>query len=143
MLVACRMALVTHLAGPLFPQGVGLGRSRLCSCLRAAAESGNGRLQPASACSQPDALAARVHQTPEQDIGIRKRQLLVVSVSAGADSVALLRLLLAVQEHWKLRLHVLHFNHGLRDEADAEEAFVCALSAEHALPCHVYRLPRN
>ena len=67
-----------------------------------------------------------------------------VSVSGGADSVALLRLLLALNgddaAEWRLDLHVLHFNHALRPEAAAEEEFVRALAAQHGLPVHVRRL---
>jgi len=68
-------------------------------------------------------------------------QTLVVSVSGGCDSVALLRLLLVLQPAWRLRLHVLHFNHALRPESEEEEAFVRELAATHSLPVHVRRLP--
>ena len=65
-------------------------------------------------------------------------------MSGGADSVALLRLLLALNgddaAEWRLDLHVLHFNHALRPEAAAEEEFVRALAAQHGLPVHVRRL---
>ena len=75
---------------------------------------------------------------------VRRDDLLVVSVSGGADSVALLRLLLALNgddaAEWRLDLHVLHFNHALRPEAAAEEEFVRALAAQHGLPVHVRRL---
>ena len=65
---------------------------------------------------------------------------LLVSVSGGADSVALLRVLLALNARWRWRLQAVHFNHGLRAEADAEEAFVRSLAAEHSVPLHVRRL---
>ncbi|MSQ13817.1 MAG: tRNA lysidine(34) synthetase TilS [Dehalococcoidia bacterium] len=54
---------------------------------------------------------------------------LVVAVSGGPDSMALLALLAELREPCGLRLHVAHLNHGLRLEADGDERFV----AEHAL----------
>jgi len=61
----------------------------------------------------------------------------VVAVSGGADSVALLYLLdelrAAVYPH--LQLHVAHFNHQLRgEEADADEEFVRELAERLRLP---------
>jgi tRNA(Ile)-lysidine synthase len=82
-----------------------------------------------------------VHAALDRHIGVVPDQALVVSVSGGCDSVALLRLLLALQPRFQHRLHVLHFNHALRPEADQEEAFVRALAADHELPVHVRRLP--
>jgi hypothetical protein len=38
----------------------------------------------------------------------------ITCVSGGVDSVALLLALRAVSPDWQLRIHVLHFNHGLR-----------------------------
>ena len=86
-------------------------------------------------------LLPRVHTALSRDIGATPGQRLVVSVSGGCDSVALLHLLLALQPRWRLRLHVLHFNHGLRPESGDEEAFVHALAERHSLPVHVRRLP--
>ena len=68
-------------------------------------------------------------------------QLLIVSVSGGADSVALLHLLVSLRTKWSLRLHVLHFNHALRKEAPEEEKFVRALAQQFKLPFHVRRQP--
>ena len=69
----------------------------------------------------PDAIAAFAHLTGPG----------VVAVSGGADSVALLRALLEVGVG---PLSVAHFHHQLRDEADADAAFVRDLAAAHALP---------
>ena len=41
---------------------------------------------------------------------------IVVAVSGGADSVALLDVLSALREEWRLALHVAHLNHGLRGQ---------------------------
>jgi len=60
-----------------------------------------------------------------------------VAVSGGADSVALLRLLLELRSALGIVLSVVHFNHMLRGEAsDADEQFVAALARAHALEIH-------
>lgn len=70
---------------------------------------------------------------------IQKGDRVLVAVSGGADSVALLRLLLMVQSHYGVQLAVFHLNHQLRgQEADADQAFVQALCDAYDLPCHSY-----
>ena len=50
---------------------------------------------------------------------------IVAGVSGGADSVCLLRLLCELREQYRLGIHVVHVNHGLRGrEADEDEEFV-------------------
>jgi len=57
-----------------------------------------------------------------------------VAVSGGADSVALLRLLLALRGKLAMVLSVVHFNHKLRGaESDEDERFVAALARLHKL----------
>ena len=70
--------------------------------------------------------------------GVQRGDRLLVAVSGGADSVALLLALhaLAAQRHWSLRLHVGHVNHHLRPEAAAEQQFVQQLAASLDLPFH-------
>jgi tRNA(Ile)-lysidine synthase len=74
---------------------------------------------------------------------IRKHRLLKagdrvgVAVSGGADSVALLRLLLEVAPELGIVLSVVHFNHKLRGEAsDEDERFVLELARRHGLEAH-------
>lgn len=65
---------------------------------------------------------------------------IVVAVSGGADSMALLHLLARVRTRWNppLNLTVAHFNHGLRPEAaKEEEAFVRQAAATLNVPIHV------
>lgn len=62
---------------------------------------------------------------------------LLVAVSGGPDSVALLHLLWRLKENLGVTLGVAHFHHGLRGpEAEAEAAFVAGLAARLGLPCH-------
>ena len=62
----------------------------------------------------------------------------LVAVSGGADSVALMRGLVRLKKTASGELHVAHLNHGLRgNEALADEAFVRKLSQSLGIPCHV------
>lgn len=63
----------------------------------------------------------------------------VVAVSGGADSVALLDILACLTE-FSLNLVVAHLNHSLRGaESDGDETFVRELAARYGLPCEVAR----
>ncbi len=60
-----------------------------------------------------------------------------VAVSGGADSVALLRLLLELRKDLGIVLSVVHFNHKLRGaESEADEKFVAELAQKHRLELH-------
>ena len=60
-----------------------------------------------------------------------------VGVSGGADSVALLLLLLELREKLGIVVSVAHLNHKLRAKAsDADERFVAKLAAKHGLTFH-------
>ena len=63
----------------------------------------------------------------------------VVAVSGGADSVALLDILSSIPD-MRLHLVVAHLNHSLRGtESDGDAAFVEQLAACYRLPCNVRR----
>jgi len=65
---------------------------------------------------------------------------LVIGVSGGPDSVALLHLFLRLRAAWQLELHVAHLHHGIRGaEADADATFVADLAARWGLPCTIER----
>lgn len=63
----------------------------------------------------------------------------LVAVSGGADSVALLRALAALRVAGPGRLVVAHFNHQLRPEAGDDERFVVELAKELGIECQVGR----
>ncbi|MBI1921055.1 MAG: tRNA lysidine(34) synthetase TilS [Geobacter sp.] len=72
----------------------------------------------------------------EHDL-FRKGERVVVAVSGGADSVALLDILASLEEY-RLQLVVAHLNHRLRGtESDGDEAFVRDLAARYGIPCEV------
>lgn len=72
--------------------------------------------------------------------GIRGERLLV-GVSGGADSVALLRGLIELSAEYSLELQPAHLNHGLRGRAsDADTEFVKQLSDRFQLPCEIGRV---
>ena len=63
---------------------------------------------------------------------------IVVAVSGGADSMALLDLLLHLQERLALSVHVAHFEHGIRGEASREDAdYVAAFCRTKGVACSV------
>lgn len=75
---------------------------------------------------------------------IRRRRLfqpgsrILVAVSGGPDSTALLCLLHGLQREWSLDLSVIHVNYGLRGtESDEDERFVRRLCRRLAVPCIV------
>ena len=75
---------------------------------------------------------------------IRKYEMLtqgdkvVVAVSGGPDSTALLHILNRLREEWNLSLTVAHFNHALRgSESDRDAAFVENLAKLLMLPYRV------
>ncbi|MCU1270917.1 MAG: tRNA(Ile)-lysidine synthetase-like protein [Acidobacteriaceae bacterium] len=79
---------------------------------------------------------------PAQSVAayIRKHDLLRpgdrvgIAVSAGADSVALLRLMLDLRDELGIVLSVVHFNHKLRGaDSDTDEQFVRELAESHGL----------
>jgi tRNA(Ile)-lysidine synthase len=54
----------------------------------------------------------------------------VVAVSGGPDSIALLKVLETLSDEYRLTLITAHLNHGLREDADREAKFVCEISKE-------------
>ena len=63
----------------------------------------------------------------------------LIGVSGGPDSVALVHLLLDRAPARRLHLGVAHLNHQLRDGADREEEFVRQLAGDIGLPFHGQR----
>lgn len=64
-------------------------------------------------------------------------QTLLIGVSGGADSVALLRLLCALRAEEGLSLYAVHVQHDLRANAGLDAEFVVSLCAALGVPCAV------
>jgi tRNA(Ile)-lysidine synthase len=62
---------------------------------------------------------------------------IIVGVSGGADSMALLHYLHKKKEKYHLNLQVAHVHHGIREDADKERDFVIAYCKSLGLPCAV------
>ena len=92
-----------------------------------------------SGCSL-DSLVVRVQETIRRHGMLRGGEAVLVAVSGGADSVALLDVLGALREALGLTLTVVHVHHGLRHEADAEADGVRALCERLGVACHVERV---
>ena len=89
---------------------------------------------------QPSALRGHLFVSLKKQEMVRPGDRVGVAVSGGADSVALLLLLLELREKLGIVLSVAHFNHKLRGKAsDADEKFVAKLAAKHGLAFHVER----
>lgn len=87
------------------------------------------------------ALIERVARTLVDRRMLEARRRIGIAVSGGADSVALLHLLLELAPRFALTLSVVHLNHCLRGAAsDADEQFVASLAARHHLPFHLARI---
>ncbi len=65
---------------------------------------------------------------------------LVVGVSGGPDSTALLASLVELQDDCHLELHVVHVDHGLRPESRGDAAYVRRLCARWNVPVTVRRM---
>ena len=90
-------------------------------------------------------LSAKVGDTIRKYGMFQRGDKVLVAVSGGADSVALLRLLADLREELGLALEVAHLEHGIRgDEAREDALFVARLAEEFSLPFHFRKvdLPR-
>jgi len=72
-------------------------------------------------------------------LGVERDARIVLAVSGGPDSIALLHGAASVAGVHGWRLHVGHLDHGLRRESVSDADFVAATASELALPCTVGR----
>ena len=85
-------------------------------------------------------MIERVVQTIRRHGMLVGGETVLVAVSGGADSMALLHTLKMLAPQWSLSLHVLHIHHGLRPESDGEAEFVERVARAWKLPVTVERL---
>lgn len=75
---------------------------------------------------------------------IAPHQGILIGLSGGADSVALLEVLCHMRKTWDLRLAAVHVHHGIRKEAQQDADFCEALCREHqvAFYCEYVDVPK-
>lgn len=85
-----------------------------------------------------DELTTTVTQALRDRCGVGPGDRILLALSGGADSVALLRALAAIagRREWKLDLHAIHVNHQLRPEAGQDAAFAADLCGKLQVMCH-------
>ncbi len=84
------------------------------------------------------ALAEQLLKTIRKQESVRAGDRVAVAVSGGADSVALLCLLLELRAELGIVLSVAHVNHKLRGhESDEDERFVTKVARQHGLDFHL------
>jgi len=91
----------------------------------------------------PRGLIQQLDQELHKSLLLPRRARLLLAVSGGADSVALLRLLHAINQsdYWQWTLIVAHIDHGIRGRAaQADASFTQKLAAAFKLPCVVKTL---
>jgi tRNA(Ile)-lysidine synthase len=97
-------------------------------------------MPPSSTPSDPDRLLATVQQTLAAHHMLVPGDRVLVGVSGGPDSMALLHLLSRLAPELKIRLGVAHLNHCLRGRsADRDAGAVNRAAAALNIPCHMGR----
>ena len=65
----------------------------------------------------------------------------LVAVSGGPDSVAMLHALHIVSSKLGISLHIAHLNHGIRgEESNSDQVFVCELAQQYGIPISTARV---
>lgn len=89
----------------------------------------------------PKSLIRNIEQTIQEQGLFSTGETIVVGVSGGADSVALLHILLELAPQRSWNISAAHVNHGLRgEEADEDEVFVRRLCEAWKVPLFVRRV---
>jgi tRNA(Ile)-lysidine synthase len=89
-------------------------------------------------------IEKKVHRTVDQTIRthrmVQNKDALLVAVSGGADSVALVYILRELAPKYSLQMAIAHLNHCLRQsESDRDEKFVADLAKKLELPIYAGR----
>lgn len=79
----------------------------------------------------------KVRETIEKYNMFQAGDKVVVAVSGGPDSLALLHALQELKGIWSLKLSVAHFNHRLRPEASEEARYVSSLADRLSVPVYI------
>lgn len=82
-------------------------------------------------------------KTIENNNLIKNGDRVLVGLSGGADSVYLLRALLAIKEEHNLSISAAHINHGIRETAKRDEDFVKDLCEKFSVPLFIDHVNMN
>ena len=82
-------------------------------------------------------LLQKFQATIERESLLPSGSNLILCVSGGSDSIALLHLCHQLSRLFRWQLYILHFHHGLREESDEEARFVRNLSQRLNLKFHL------
>jgi len=85
-------------------------------------------------------LLERVRATIDEHRMLSPGETILVAVSGGIDSVALLDLLQRLAPDYEASLHLAHLDHGLRRSSSGDARFVERLAEERDLPLRLSRL---
>lgn len=89
----------------------------------------------ASLTRQDALLALKVHRFVTQDLNVNIcGSSLLIALSGGLDSTALLVLLAALRQHGQFTLYAAHLDHGLRPESGADAEFCVKLCQSLNIP---------
>jgi tRNA(Ile)-lysidine synthase len=89
-------------------------------------------------------IETKVRETIARHSMLRGGERVLLAVSGGPDSTAMLSLIRALAEEMRLDLHVGHLDHGWRGAGGTRDAeFVRTMAARHGLPVTVGRIPAS
>lgn len=80
----------------------------------------------------------KAHEFMNRHHMITMRDSIVMGVSGGADSVAMLLVLSELKKEYNLSLFAVHVNHGIRKEAQSDADFVMKLCEIHGIPFYLF-----
>ncbi|WP_238154220.1 tRNA lysidine(34) synthetase TilS [Synechococcus elongatus] len=84
---------------------------------------------------------ARLHQLLQRRSLLPTRSRLLLAVSGGQDSLALVQLLRGLQPHWHWSLAIAHCDHGWRSDSAANAEHLRRLADQWQLPFYCQRSP--
>ena len=87
-----------------------------------------------------DCFVQRIHRFMLEHHMIQPEELVLVGVSGGVDSLALLHCLHVLRHEFNCSLHVAHLDHGIRPDSAADAEFVRKQADQLNLPVSVERI---
>jgi tRNA(Ile)-lysidine synthase len=89
-----------------------------------------------------DALIARIQTFCKKYNLLQKGDKILLAVSGGSDSTALLHIFVTLRSYFNLELSAAHLNHGMRrDESDSDQALVVQISESLGITCYFKKIP--